>query len=57
MFREIIQDPLLTKYNVVMLDEVHEGTLASEVILAILKRFALVVSPLSREGCSKCQPG
>lgn len=38
LIREMMADPLLTKYSVVMLDEVHERTLYTDVILGLLKK-------------------
>ena len=37
LLREAITDPLLKKYDVVILDEVHERTLSTDVILGMVK--------------------
>jgi ATP-dependent RNA helicase DHX33 len=37
LLREAIGDPLLTKYSVIILDEVHERTIHTDVLLGIVK--------------------
>jgi HrpA-like RNA helicase len=38
LLREAISDPLLTRYSVVILDEVHERTIHTDVLLGIVKQ-------------------
>lgn len=38
LFRETLVDPLLTKYSVVMIDEAHERTIYTELLLGLLKK-------------------
>lgn len=40
LLREAILDPLLTQYSTVVLDEAHERSVNSDVLLAILKNIA-----------------
>ncbi|XP_043283475.1 probable ATP-dependent RNA helicase DHX35 isoform X2 [Venturia canescens] len=39
LLREMMGDPLLTKYCVVILDEVHERTLLTDIIMGLLKKI------------------
>ncbi|KAF9434626.1 hypothetical protein BGZ76_007704 [Entomortierella beljakovae] len=38
LFREALMDPLLSKYSVVMLDEAHERTLYTDILMGVLKK-------------------
>ncbi|XP_076470144.1 putative ATP-dependent RNA helicase DHX35 isoform X2 [Babylonia areolata] len=39
MIREIMQDPLLSKYSVILLDEAHERALNTDIILGLLRKI------------------
>lgn len=58
LVREMMIDPLLLRYDVVVVDEAHERTLRTDVVLASLKRILAIRNGDSadRKGKGKANP-
>lgn len=39
LVNEMMQDPLISKYSVIMIDDIHERTINSDIVLALLKKI------------------
>lgn len=53
LIREIMGDPLLKSYSAIMLDEVHERTLYTDILMGLMKKI-LRVSYISKENNCNC---
>lgn len=47
LFREAMIDPLLSKYSVLMIDEAHERSAYTDLLLGILKKCVVLIHPFN----------
>lgn len=44
LLNEMLADPLLQKYGVIMIDEAHERNIFTDVVLGLLKKIMKVIN-------------